>query len=279
MAGAGSYDGWRGADCWFVAAPGSAPVPVGTLRPATALGELDAPLASGSCALFDRVNRALVRLVNPSMILETVDDARLFSGANRAMVGRELLQFGQAEAVGPGLWRLSRLLRGRSGTEGAIMHGAGAPFVLLDDPAMLMLPGDLASVAEGAGATLQWASRNEMALTEVDVPGGALALQPLPPVHGWIRRDGAGGMNIGWVRRSRVDTGWRDHVDLPVGEGRAAWRVAVVPAVVGVGPWECETPELSVPAATMASVPPGRAIEIRQIGDFALSQPLALPLT
>ena len=279
VAGAGSNDGWRGADCWFVAAPGSAPVPVGTLRPATALGELDAPLAVGSCALFDDANSALVRLVNPSMILESVDDAGLFSGANRAMIGGELLQFGRADAVGPSLWRLSRLLRGRSGTEGAMTHDMGAPFVLLDDPALLMLPGDLAGVAEGAGATLQWTSRNGMALAEVDVPGGAVALRPLTPVHGRVRHDGAGGVNIGWVRRSRVDTGWRDHVDLPVGESRAAWRVAVVPAVAGVGPWECLTPELHIPAVALATVPPGRAMEIRQIGDFALSLPLTLPLT
>src|SRR3546814_9387087 len=53
IAGAGSNDGWRGADCWFVASPGSEPIPVGSVRPAAALGLLAEPLAAGSDCLFD----------------------------------------------------------------------------------------------------------------------------------------------------------------------------------------------------------------------------------
>lgn len=279
VAGAGSHDGWRGADCWFVAAPGSPPIAVGTLRPAAALGVLSAPMAAGSPSLLDLHNSALVTLAHSAMTLESVDDARLLGGANRAMIGGELLQFGQAAAVGPGVWRLSRLLRGRAGTEGAMVHGGGEAFVLLDDPALLMLADEFAGAAEGGTAKLQWAARNATALTEVDVPGAASALRPPAPVHGHIRGDGAGGVDIGWVRRSRVDTGWRDHVDLPLGESRAAWRVLLVPAVPGVGPWECPSPALNISGAAMASLPAGCGIEIRQIGDFALSPPLSLPLT
>src|SRR3546814_5713422 len=91
------------------------------------------------------------------MTLESVGDAALLGGANRAMVGGELLQFGVADVVEPGRWRLSRLLRGRAGTAGEMTHAAGAPFVLLDDPALLMLPDALAAIAEGSGAILQWA--------------------------------------------------------------------------------------------------------------------------
>src|SRR5690606_30311514 len=115
---------------------------------------------------FDLSGTVMVELVNPSMTLESVDDAALLSGANRAMVGGELLQFGEAEIAGPGVWRLSRLLRGRAGTASATIHPAGEPFVLLDDPALLMLTGDLAAMTAGGGARLQWAPRNGTALTE-----------------------------------------------------------------------------------------------------------------
>src|SRR3546814_5498800 len=71
----------------------------------------------------------------PSMTLESVSEAMLLAGANRAMIGNELVQFGGAEQLGPALWRLTRLLRGRAGTEVAAAHGTGTPFVLLDDPA------------------------------------------------------------------------------------------------------------------------------------------------
>ncbi|MBL0914168.1 MAG: gene transfer agent family protein [Sphingopyxis sp.] len=58
-----------------------------------------------------------------------------------------------------------------------------------------------------------------------------------------------------------------------------AWRVELSPAVAGVGPWECTAPALAIDAAKMATLPPGQTVEIRQIGDFALSPPLSLSLT
>ncbi|SBV33935.1 conserved exported protein of unknown function [uncultured Sphingopyxis sp.] len=40
IAAAGSNDGWRGADCWFVPSTGAEPIPIGSVRPAAALGLL-----------------------------------------------------------------------------------------------------------------------------------------------------------------------------------------------------------------------------------------------
>lgn len=279
IAGAGSNDGWRGADCWFVASAGAEPIPIGTVRPAVALGALAEPLAAGSDCLFDLSNSVIVHLVNPSMTLESVDDAALLGGANRAMVDGELLQFGVADVVGSGRWRLTRLLRGRAGTEREMTHSAGASFVLIDDPALLILPEALAGSAESGGAMIEWAPRGGTTLTRIGVPAAGRALRPLAPTHGLIRADGVGGVTIGWVRRSRVDTGWRDHVDQPLGEGHEAWRIALSPAVPGIGPWESASPTLHVGAADLAMMPPGCTIEIRQAGDFALSPPLSLPLT
>ncbi len=279
IAGAGSNDGWRGADCWFVPFAGAEPIPVGTVRPAAALGQLAEPLAGGSGCLFDLASTAVVELVNPAMTLESINDSAMLGGANRAMVGGELLQFGIAEVVAPGIWRLSRLLRGRAGTEHGMTHLAGEPFVLLDDPALLMLPEALGGWAEGGGAAFQWAPRGGTMSSEVDIAAAGRALRPLAPVHGHIRADGEGGAIIGWVGRSRIDAGWRDHVDQPPGESREAWRIAVSPPVPGVGPWESASPLLSIGADERATLPPGCALEIRQVGDFARSPPLFLPLT
>lgn len=278
IAAAGSNDGWRGADSWLVPAPGAEPIAVGTIRPAAALGALTAVLDPGTATLFDTSSRIMVSLANPSMALVSVDDAALLGGANRAMVGGELLQFGRAEALGGAGWQLSRLLRGRAGTEAVVVQAAGTPFVLLDDAAPFLLPDGLAGWAEGGAAVLQWAARGGTDLSEEVVPGGAAAMRPLAPVHGRIVGDGAGGMTIRWIRRSRIDTGWRDGVDLPLGEGRAAWRVTSVPVVPGLGPWDCPAPSLSLGPAEVAALPPGASLEIRQVGDFALSPPLILPL-
>lgn len=279
VAGAGGNAGWRGADCWFVAVPGAPPVPVGVARPAATLGALAQPLGQGSAWLIDRVNMAEVLLTDPAMALESVDDARLMDGANRAMIGGEMVQFGTAQEVEPGRWRLSRLLRGRGGTALGGEHPVGTPFVLLDDAAPLMLPEAMARQAESGMAMLQWTPRNGADMREVAVPGRAIALRPLAPVHGCARPDGAGGVHLHWIRRSRVDGGWRDHVDQPPGEGREAWRIALAPAVPGSGSWESSAAGFHISAEVLAALPPGTAAEVRQIGDFAVSPPLFIPLT
>lgn len=278
IAGAGSNNGWRGADCWIVPAVGAEPIPVGTVRPAIALGRLAEPLAPGSDCLFDLSGAVVVEVANPAMTLESVDDAALLGGANRAMVGGELLQFGIADPVGPAVWRLSRLLRGRAGT-GAGSHMAGAPFVLLDDPALLLLPDAVAGLVEGGGAVLHWIERGRTVLNEVAFPAIGLAIRPLAPVHGQIITGDDGDLTIGWTRRSRVDAGWRDHIDQPPGESREAWHIALSPPVPGIGPWEQASSSFVIGAADRAAVPPGCRVEIRQVGDLALSPPLSLPLT
>src|SRR3546814_7057708 len=75
-------------------------------------------------------------------------------------------------------------------------------------------------------------------------------------------------MMILWTRRSRLDTGWRDLVDLPLGENRELYRISTTPAVAGAGPWERSEASLPLDAATLAALPPGTALAIRQLGDF-----------
>lgn len=94
-----------------------------------------------------------------------------------------------------------------------------------------------------------------------------------------ISPDGVGGVCVAWRRRSRVDTGWRDYVDLPLGEGREAWQISLSPPVTGIAPWERATPDLQIAADVLAALPPGTMVAIRQVGDFALSPPLSLSLT
>src|SRR3546814_12079463 len=94
----------------------------------------------------------------------------------------------------------------------------------------------IAGWAANGTATLQWASRNDMAIAEIAVPGTAQALRPLSPVQGRKVRDGDGGMMILWTRRSRLDTGLRDLVDLPLGEKREPYRKSTTPAGAGPGP-------------------------------------------
>jgi hypothetical protein len=70
-----------------------------------------------------------VQLVDRDQWLTSCEDAALAWGENLAILGRELLQFGDALPLGNGRFRLSRLVRGVAGTE-ASAHVAGDLFTL-----------------------------------------------------------------------------------------------------------------------------------------------------
>jgi hypothetical protein len=78
-----------------------------------------------------------VVLADPMQWLMSCDDSALAAGANLAFIGDELVQFAGTEAIGPGKFRLTRLLRGRFATEAAAStHAIGDLFVLIDPAAL-----------------------------------------------------------------------------------------------------------------------------------------------
>jgi hypothetical protein len=83
---------------------------------------------------------------------------------------------------------------------------------------------------------------------------------------------------ISWTRRSRRGFAWIDGTDAPLGETREQYSVAISGSLGTVELTSVE-PNLTVPAATAASVGPGLAsIAVRQIGDFAASRPAELTI-
>lgn len=280
IAASGSAAGWRGADCWFVASADAAPVMLGTVRGAEAVGELVDSVGAGTAYLRDDMTQLRVRLDHEEMSLQSVDDAQLLAGANRAMLGAELVQFGSAVLDGSDgegrVWMLSKLLRARGGTGAEAGHSAGAAFLLLGDAALMALPDSLALMAAHGGAFVEWAERNETAMTRVAVPADMAAVRPLSPVHGRAELDQHGDLRLRWVRRSRSHMGWRDDVDVPLGESVERWRITLNPPLAGVGPWEASVPQITLDAADLAQISSGARIEISQVGDFAVSMPLQI---
>jgi len=110
------------------------------------LGHALTPLGPGSMDLIDCENGFDLQLVDAGQWLTSCDDAALAAGENLAILGGELFQFGRAEALGEGKFRLSRLLRGRAGTEWACAgHSEGGS----------VLPRGSASAPNGPDAGLE----------------------------------------------------------------------------------------------------------------------------
>lgn len=97
------------------------------------LGRALTVLAPEEAYLVDMMNSVDVELVDKEQWLTSCDDDALVAGTNFAAIGSELIQFGVASPIGEGQFRLSRLLRGRGGTEwAASSHAAGDVFCLMD---------------------------------------------------------------------------------------------------------------------------------------------------
>ena len=281
IANAGEGQGWRGVDLWLIAGAGQEPLALGASRPATALGRLEAPLAAGATLLLDKANTALVRLSNDTAELISVDDAALFAGANRAMIGDEIIQFGHAEKTAPALWRLSRLIRGQqdlprqqSGQNNHLTHTAGTDFVLLDDPAHFLIPELLDQPASAPNAVVEWAPRGSFELAQLAIPNHRRAIRPLSPVHGKALQNSDNSLTLHWIRRSRLGWAWRDEVDTPIGESRLLFRISVPLASGDEQTFETSALSLRIPADLRTRLREDTAIMIRQIGDHAASEPL-----
>jgi hypothetical protein len=152
----------------------------------------------------------------------------ILNGANAALIGDELVQFQNAELIGEKTYRLSKLLRGRQGTEWAIAgHQAGDRFILLN-PALYTT-----SIANNLiGRELYYKSvsvGNSLGNTaEEAFTYRGNNLKPFAPVHIKGVRDVSGNLTISWVRRSRVDGDWRDGVDVPLAEEFERYEVEIM---------------------------------------------------
>ena len=268
IAAAGTGAGWRSAVLQLSGGDGVWTT-VGGTAPAATLGWVAQPPGGAPATLVDRRNAIEVTLAGDAMELFDADDAALDRGANLALVGEELLQFGRAERMGEARWRLSDLWRGRRGTEwaaGAAM--AGDQFVLLD-PATLRevtLPGEVLGSAVQVMAS--GVGDDEPVSTGVAI-GGASVVPPAP-VRLSVKAIGSD-LHVAWVRRSRVGWRWTDGIDAPLGEEAERYGVTAIDAGGSVVfDTVTDTPVATVTAAGVAR------IEVRMIGTFGRSRPASI---
>ncbi|WP_446686622.1 baseplate multidomain protein megatron [Paracoccus jeotgali] len=247
------------------------------------MGVLVANLYSGPVSRFDLGNSVYVDLLSGT--LESVTDLRLFGGENSLAVEQpsgawEVLQFGEAELIAPGRYRLSRLLRGQRGTDAdmAPMVPEGARVVVPD--AMLA---DLPVAEADIGLPWNWrigaASRpvSDDSYAALTFTPAAMGLRPFSPVHveqPWRRTRVPGDLTIRWIRRDRslAADNW-NAVEVPMSEASEAWQVEILDGATVKRTLQVATASAVYTAAEQtadwgAPLGPGTALDIRiaQIG-------------
>ncbi|HWL47767.1 MAG TPA: phage tail protein [Sphingomonadaceae bacterium] len=229
IAAAGTKPGWRRAALIASRDGGASWDEIGATAAPAIIGRTADALAPGDASLFDARTAIVVALPHDGMWLENRDDGALVGGANLAMIGEELIQFGRAEPLGANRFRLSRLLRGRRGTEAAMaVHAPDERFVLIEQ--RTLVPYALPLAALGAPVRVLASGVADAVPAEATAIVVGRALRPPAPAHLTARRTSDGTLLFGWTRRSRAGWSWLDGADAPLGEESERYRLVITPS-------------------------------------------------
>jgi hypothetical protein len=194
----------------------------------------DSDFYSGPLWRFDRVNDLYLTLIAGT--LESKSELEILNGANTLALQNadgqwEVLQFETAELVGPKAYKLSGLLRGLGGTEGAMRDpvAAGACAVILDGA--LVQPG-----FSFGQRTLTFTYRygpagddfSDSSYVQDTRAFGAVGLRPFAPTHlRGYRNYSTGDWTLSWIRRTRIGGDDWEASEVPLGETSEAYDLEI----------------------------------------------------
>lgn len=177
--------------------------------------------------VWDEVNSITVILTSGTLSSHT--RLEVLNGANVMAVGNEIIQFRAATLIATNQYTLSGLLRGRRGTEQYMgAHAANERAVLLGVPGTIRPNEGVAAIGAiryykpvSVGAHV--ANVGSIAFTNA-----ANGSKPYTPTHLSGGKQTNGDFIINWIRRGRIDNGWRDAVDVPLGETTESYEVDIM---------------------------------------------------
>ena len=232
-AAAGTGSGWHGA-ALYRSIDQLEWSRITAMTAASVLGTCQTALPTGPTTIVDDGSTVDVRLFAGGLF--SVSELQMLSGENTCAIGSpaagwEIVSFQTATLQADGSYRLSRLLRGRRGTEWAVGgHGIGDMFVLLEAgdlvrpvPANTDIGVDRYYRAPAFGGDFNEADT-------ITYRHQAVGKRPYAVAHVTGRRHApaTNDWTLSWVRRSRIDGEWRDYVDVPLGEASESYEVDIM---------------------------------------------------
>lgn len=176
---------------------------------------------------WDDVNTITVFMIEGS--LSSTSDLNVLNGANAALLGDEVIQFGTAILNADGSYTLSHLLRGRRGSELSCgTHSTGETFIYLNSglhrntipTSQIGILGEYRATTVGASVT----NAQSQALT----PAGN-DLKPYAPTSVAGSRDVSNNLTITWIRRTRIGGAWLDGTGtVPLGEDSELYSIDIL---------------------------------------------------
>lgn len=202
--GAGYGSEWSGGAVFESRDGGSSYDPLCSALGAATIGYAQTVLATGTVDVWDRSSK--VEVVVPDTVqLESRSEADVLNGANRCVIGSEVLAYQTATLIGHNTYELSVLARGLLDTWDEIgSHVVGERFVLDDDSVQFVdgIHGDV-GVAVKLKAVTSGGSFDDV--DPVDLTYEGSTIRPFAPMDIAGSRNATNDLAITWTRRTRAD--------------------------------------------------------------------------
>lgn len=242
-AGSGYDDTWRGATLDRSTDEGVSFVVLASSTNAAAWGRVDGTLAdpstAGNTRTWNEAGTLDVKVMKGIDKFVTNSELDVLAGANALLVTKrdgtcEIIQFQNATQIDDGTVRLTRLLRGRRGTEpNSYAHDVNSEVILLERGAVQKLRialsdlgNDMEFKAPSIGQSLEQTEPTFFSFTGQD-------LAPYSVVDVQASRNGSGDLTLTWKHRSRYNGQLRDLTsDIPLNEAEELYDVDLVIAGV-----------------------------------------------
>lgn len=245
-------NGWRGATL-FRSPDDMAYAALDTVLNTATLGSCNTVLGNWTGAnFFDETNMLTVTLTSGELVSRS--RAEILNFENAMLVGSEIIQFRDAALIGEKQYRLSGLLRGRRGTEQHIgTHQAGERVVLLSMAGTLR-PNEGPSAIGAQRYYKPVSIRNTLAQTvATSYANQAVGLKPYAPVRLRGGKQVNGDFLLQWTRRTRIDGGWRNSVNVPLGEASEQYEVDIMSGTTVKRTLTSSTPSVTYTAAQQSA--------------------------
>jgi hypothetical protein len=223
---------WKGTQIYSSIDGGSTWTQQFALTLKTDNGTLDDAVPASPYFTWDDATVIVVNSAANVSFQSRTDDAVL-AGANGAAIGAdgrwEIVQFANATQISSTTWHLSRLLRGRRGTEHNIgTSQAGDAFVMLSENSLnrIILQNTQIGSAlsyDGVSIGASFGTGGEQTFT-----GRGMALKPFSPVDVRMERQSDGDVLISWTRRDRLNGTLMSGVDMPLSDPPLSFSIDIL---------------------------------------------------
>lgn len=265
-----SGNSWAGAT-FYQSVDGTNFSQVATSLQAGVVGTMDTAVPASEPFTWDNTTVLTVNLPASEAFESRTDDAVL-AGANAAAMGDdgrwEIIQFANAVQITPTRWQLSRLLRGRRGTE--YVMGSSQPgdkFVMVSTGDLVRIPMNVSQIGGSYVYKVVSLGASFSTGNTYNFISRGTALVPFAPVDAKGKLETGGDIEISWTRRDRLGETLMSGMDVPLSDFPESFQIDIVEA-----PHSPSSPE--VVFRTLTS---GTTSVIYSAADFAADYPADSP--